>query len=191
MNDRTGSRPAPMRGGIFLAAALALAGCATQGGGTSSSGMSARTGASAAGSNAAMKIASDGSALWNSRNLQELAKGYAPNATFSSPLMPGPVPVKEMFDSLQSLFAAVPDAKIQVLSAAPAGDNMVVEQWVVSGTWTAPFTNGPLAGIAPTGKQFSLPGATIYQLQDGKVVAETQYYDQLTYLAQLGMVRRQ
>lgn len=189
MNDRKESRLAPVCSGVLLAV-LMLAGCATQGSGASSSGTSARTGTSAAGG-AAMKMASDGSALWNSHNIQELAKVYAPNATFSSPLMPGPVPVKEMFASLQSLFAAVPDAKVQVLSAVPAGDNMVVEQWVVTGTWTAPFTSGPLAGLNPTGKQFSLPGASIYQLQDGKVVAETQYYDQLTYLAQLGMVRRQ
>jgi len=135
-------------------------------------------------------MASDAAAAWNSHNIQEISKGYTNGATFSGPFMTGPVPAQAMFESLRELFVAVPDARIKVVSAAPAGENMIAEQWVIAGTWTAPFAGGILAGMAPTGKTFILPGASFLHVQGDKIVSEIQYYDQLMYIAQLGILQK-
>ncbi|MDB5823918.1 MAG: SnoaL-like polyketide cyclase [Herminiimonas sp.] len=172
---------------VVYAASLAIGSLAVLGG-CASEGSSAM--ASGAPASAAMQRASDGVAIWNSHNLDAISQRYQPGATFSSPITGGAVPVAQMLTSLQGLFAAAPDVKVQVASVAAPDERTMVQQWVVSGTWTAPFSSGVLAGITPTGKAFTVPGATFFKLQDGKIISETQYYDQLAYIAQLGVLQK-
>jgi ketosteroid isomerase-like protein len=40
----------------------------------------------------------------------------------------------------------------------------------------------------PTGKSFSVPGASIIELQAGKIKRETLYWDSATFLRQLGLM---
>jgi steroid delta-isomerase-like uncharacterized protein len=166
---------------LALGTLLELGGCASNGSSTMSNSTSAGIG---------MQRATEGSAVWNSHNLDAIAQRYQPDATFSSPITGGAVPVAQMLTSLRGLFAAAPDVKVQVASVAIPDENTMVQQWVVNGTWTAPFSSGVLAGIPPTGKAFTVPGATFFKLKDGKILSETQYYDQLAYIVQLGVLQK-
>ncbi|MDB5854788.1 MAG: hypothetical protein JWR22_2829 [Herminiimonas sp.] len=166
---------------LAIATLGALGGCASEGPSTATRGASP---------NAAMLRANEGAAVWNSHNLDAIAQRFQPSATFSSPITGGAVPVARMLTSLQGLFAAVPDARVQVASVATPDEETMVQQWVVNGTWTAPFSSGVLAGVPPTGKTFTVPGASFIKFKDGKIISETQYYDQLAYMAQLGVLQK-
>lgn len=79
-------------------------------------------------------------------------------------------------------FDAFPDVRFDVASVFAAGDRVALE-WVMTGTHT-----GPLQDLPPTGKPFSLQGCSIIQLRDGRILRNTDYWDFMTFLHQLGVM---
>jgi steroid delta-isomerase-like uncharacterized protein len=77
---------------------------------------------------------------------------------------------------------AFPDASLTVDDQVREG-NRVVSRWTARGTHT-----GELAGIAATGKQVTVSGVTIVQVEGGKVVDGWTSWDRLGLLVQLGAV---
>jgi steroid delta-isomerase-like uncharacterized protein len=82
---------------------------------------------------------------------------------------------------LDRLFTAVPDFKVDVTNGFVAGDEAVVE-WEISGTYSADFPGLPPA----VGQHFSLRGASVFELTDGKIRRYTEYWDAYAFLVQLG-----
>jgi steroid delta-isomerase-like uncharacterized protein len=82
---------------------------------------------------------------------------------------------------LDRLFTAVPDFTVDVTNGFVAGDQAVVE-WVISGTYSADFPGLPPAA----GQHFSLRGASVFELTDGKIRRYTEYWDAYAFLVQLG-----
>jgi predicted ester cyclase len=80
---------------------------------------------------------------------------------------------------------AFPDARITIVSTMEAGDTIVTEG-VYGGTHTGPM-EGPQGTIPPTGRKIELPFADIFKVRGGKVVAHHLYFDQMTFMAQLGL----
>jgi hypothetical protein len=68
------------------------------------------------------------------------------------------------------------------LRAGFGSDEWAAAEWLFSGTDT-----GGVAGD-PTGKRFEVWGATIFELAEGKVRRNTDYYNPNTVLAQLGLL---
>jgi ketosteroid isomerase-like protein len=67
-----------------------------------------------------------------------------------------------------------------------AGDLVVVE-----GTWNGTHTGpmpGPQGEVAPTGKRARVPFAGIVRVRDGKVASIHNYFDQMTFMAQFGLM---
>jgi len=79
-------------------------------------------------------------------------------------------------------FTCTPDLKIEVQSLFVAGDWAGAE-WIQSGTYT-----GEVAGVEVTGKHFSGRGASIIELREGKIRREAMYWDELSFLRQLGVM---
>ena len=82
---------------------------------------------------------------------------------------------------LDRLFTAVPDITFDVSNGFVAGDHAVVE-WTVSGTYSSDFPGLPPA----TGQRFSFRGASVMQLEGGKIQHYTEYWDAYVFLVQLG-----
>jgi steroid delta-isomerase-like uncharacterized protein len=76
-------------------------------------------------------------------------------------------------------FQAAPDLHINLI-AGFGTDDWAAAEWILSGTDT-----GGMAGMS-TGKRFTVRGATIFQVQDGQVRRDTDYYNARTVLQQLG-----
>jgi len=66
------------------------------------------------------------------------------------------------------IFATIPDFKLEILSLFIA-DNWVGSEWIMTGTSTI-------------GKTFSTQGASISELQEGKIKRNTDYYDPSSFL---------
>lgn len=86
----------------------------------------------------------------------------------------------------QAFLTAAPDQRLEVLRTFEDGDTIIVEG-TYSGTQTGQLV-GPHSTIPATGKAFSFPYADILQVRDGKVISHRIYWDNATFLAQLGVL---
>lgn len=126
---------------------------------------------------------------WDKRDAKAISASYDSQGTFLSPSTGGPLSGPALTAYLQSLFAAVPDFKVDIVQTDILGDGRIADQWVVRGTWTQPFLGGPLAGAQPTGKSFVLKGASFHDMDGTKVRSTVQYWDQVSFLTQLGLIQ--
>jgi predicted ester cyclase len=78
--------------------------------------------------------------------------------------------------------AAFSDISITVEDQIAEGDK-VVSRWTIRGTH-----KGEYMGIAPTGKQVTITGISIYRIEKGKIVEDWANSDMLGMLQQLGAI---
>jgi predicted ester cyclase len=87
---------------------------------------------------------------------------------------------------MDAFWTAAPDGRHRIVKAHETDDTIVVEG-VFSGTHTGPLAS-PQGPIPATGQAFSFPYADVLQIRDGKVVAHSVYWDNMTFLGQLGLL---
>ena len=86
-------------------------------------------------------------------------------------------------DYFRELFAAAPDAELS-LSRLVTGEREAAAEWRLRGT----FDGAAFHGIEPTGKPFELRGVDFFELEDGKLVSNTGYYDGAEFARQIGLL---
>ena len=72
-----------------------------------------------------------------------------------------------------------PDQRNELVSLRHADDAVVVEFWLL-GTH-----HGPIAGVAPTGREFKCRMTALFLFEGAKIVCERVYFDSATILRQL------
>lgn len=172
-------RSAPPVALMLGAVALMLSGCASQSGGSTSN---------VPDESAMMKTFSQYKEAWSRRDPSGVSSAMHPAGTFTSPAAGEKLPPQAFAGYMQVLFGAVPDFQAEVKQVGKLDDNTLAEEWEVRGTWTQPFAADPLAGLAPTGKTFVLPGSTVIGFKDGKMVSQVQYFDNMSLVTQIGAV---
>ena len=60
---------------------------------------------------------------------------------------------------------------------------------IMTGTFTKPMPIGGGKFIQPTGKKFAVPMCTVGRWKNGVMVEEFLYWDNLTYLKQIGIAQ--
>jgi predicted ester cyclase len=104
--------------------------------------------------------------------------------------LPGGPPMHgiEAFLGYGRIFAtAFPDIHMQVRSAVESGDHIVVEG-TFAGTHTGPLATPDGNEIPPTGKRVEFAFADAFDVEDGNITAHRVYFDQMTLMAQLGLL---
>jgi steroid delta-isomerase-like uncharacterized protein len=89
----------------------------------------------------------------------------------------------EIHSFFSATFAAMPDVET-TLTRLVAGDSSAAVEWRMSGH----FTGAPFQGIEPTGKRVEVRGLDLFELEDGKLVSNTAYYDGMSFARQIGML---
>ena len=84
----------------------------------------------------------------------------------------------------EGFLAAVPDMRHEIVRSFEDGDTIIVEG-VYSGTQTGPFET-PQGTIPPSGNSFAFPYADFVQVRDGLCVSHRVYWDNVSFLAQIG-----
>jgi steroid delta-isomerase-like uncharacterized protein len=85
----------------------------------------------------------------------------------------------------EGIFAAFPDFKVELTSRF--GDrSWAGMEWIISATH-----KGDLPGMPATNKSFSIRGATIIEMQSGKIRRNSDYWDLATFLKQVGLMPTQ
>ena len=89
---------------------------------------------------------------------------------------------EELKAFIKTTLAAFPDYKVKVKSFFIAGD-WVGSKWIMSDTRTGPSPN-----LSPTKKRFSIRGASITELQEGKIKRNSDYWNMTSFLHQVGLM---
>jgi steroid delta-isomerase-like uncharacterized protein len=89
---------------------------------------------------------------------------------------------EELKAFFQNMFVWSPDVKFESKSAFNAGD-WAASEWVMSGTHT-----GNTPQLPATGKKFSIRGASINQIHNGKVSRQSDYWNLMSFLQQVGLM---
>ncbi len=72
-----------------------------------------------------------------------------------------------------------------IVDAFGQGDK-IVKHWNFRGTHTGDFF-----GIPATGKEVNLDGITLVKMKDGKIAQEQDFFDNLEFMQQLGLIPRE
>jgi steroid delta-isomerase-like uncharacterized protein len=83
---------------------------------------------------------------------------------------------------IRETFAWSPDIKFELKSFFTAGD-WAASEWIMSGTHS-----GDAPGMPATGKAFSVPGAWITEMHDGKIKRNSDYWNLAAFMQQVGML---
>jgi steroid delta-isomerase-like uncharacterized protein len=84
----------------------------------------------------------------------------------------------------EETFTGIPDLHLDIVALAEQGDDVFVH-WRLTGTH-----NGPVLGIAPTGKPVDLEGIDHFVVRDRRVSSAFIVFDQMQYARQIGMMPR-
>ncbi len=86
-------------------------------------------------------------------------------------------------DHFAALFAAMPDAHIELDRIAADGET-VFAHWHLTGT----FSGAPFQGIEATGRSIDMRGNDCFTIRAGKVAANFIAYDGMTFAVQAGVL---
>ena len=86
-------------------------------------------------------------------------------------------------DFAKSVWAAYPDASLEIISRGDTGGGLVATQLIIHGTHTGPFMDG----TPPTGRTVAYPGASFVQVEGDKIRSQHDYLDRQTVAELLGL----
>ena len=95
-------------------------------------------------------------------------------------ILRGPGEVRDFF---AELFTAVPDFEF-VVERITADERVAAVQWRASGM----FEGGAFQDVDPTGRRVELRGCDCVEVEDGKLVRNTAYWDNMAFARGIGMM---
>lgn len=124
--------------------------------------------------------------LYNRHDFGEITTSYAPDAVEITP-QGTYTGYEAIAGRYREHWGTFPDGHIEPFSWTVEGDTAVVE-YTWTGTHTGPMTGPDGTQIPPTGKHVAFPVVSAFQVRDGRTVSHRVYWDQLSALAQLGVM---
>lgn len=107
---------------------------------------------------------------------------------FEAPLLPEPLNGPEAFGQfIGGFLTAFPDLQVETTRAFGQDDWVCVEH-VTSGTHTGPMGTPDGQTIPPTNKKMRFEDVLVFRVKDDKITSRRLYFDQLGFMAQLGLV---
>jgi hypothetical protein len=99
--------------------------------------------------------------------------------------------LKRHIEDMKAMFVYAPDTRIKV---HPIRFGNATGEWTcvssfMEGTFTVPMPVGDGKFIQPTGKAFKLPMCTIGHWKNGVMFEESLYWDNQTYMSQMGIAK--
>lgn len=134
-----------------------------------------------------IRIAVEGFEALNAHDVSRMKESRASGYVFEGPGGSGPAGSDEEAAYLQGFIDAFPDLHFD-LTHKIAQDDVVVINWVVTGTHDGPLRTPSGGSVPATGRKGSVPGSNTIEFKDGKVVSNRSYWDMASLLAQLGLM---
>ena len=125
---------------------------------------------------------------YNAHDLAKMRDYLRPDVLFVVPdagELKGP---DQVLGYMKAYFNAFPDAKLEPVASYDVG-HTTIDEWIFRGTHTGPLVLPNGETIAPTGRRVSVPGIDIETFDDeGLLLGDRAYFDQLDFLIQLGLM---
>jgi steroid delta-isomerase-like uncharacterized protein len=129
------------------------------------------------------KLIDDHFKALKAHDVKSIASGYADDAQVFSPnwegAKTGPAGMTEVYTRY---FSSSPDLTYEIKNIIYAGDNVVVE-YTSAGTLSNPEPPTP---DYMKGKKYTLNYCAIFTIKNNKIIKETDYFDQVAFLRQMG-----
>jgi steroid delta-isomerase-like uncharacterized protein len=120
---------------------------------------------------------------WNSKDVEARKQCYSSDVSVEIPGMR-----LQGLDQVQQVEAvfweALPDSQLKITEELVAGD-AVIREGILTGTHTGTFRT-PQGEVPPSGNAVNLRYAAVKRIDDGKVVSEHLYFDQMEFMMQIG-----
>lgn len=122
-------------------------------------------------------------AAWNAHSPDQMADLFTDDGVYEDLAFEFVMQGKQGVAAWVSItLAGAPDAHAELVYAFQAGDRAAAH-WIFSGTHTGAW--GP--DLPPTGNAFSLPVATLFELEGERIRRVGDYYNLATWLRQVGL----
>ena len=128
------------------------------------------------------KMLREENAAWNAHDVDRIAAFYTDDCVKEDLAIGKATRGKtEMRALIGGAFTAMPDMKIELVTLFDCGDWAATE-WIMSGGYSNDYPGMPVA----TGRRFSVRGASIMELRNGKISRISDYWDFASFLRQVG-----
>jgi predicted ester cyclase len=97
--------------------------------------------------------------------------------------------IAKHIDDLKAMFVYAPDTSIKTHPIKFGTEEWTCVTGVMTGTFSKPMPTPDGKTIAPTGKSFRISMATIGQWKDGKMIAESLFWDNQDFMRQIGLAK--
>ena len=122
-------------------------------------------------------------AAWNAHSPEQLAALFTDDGVYEDLAFEFVLQGKQGVATWVTItLAGAPDARVELVYAFRDGDRAAAH-WIFSGTHTAAW--GP--ALPPTGRPFSLPVASLFELEGELIRRVGDYYNLATWLRQVGL----
>jgi len=134
-----------------------------------------------------IKLVNRGDKAIKDRDFNTLENLYAEDAIAIMSGSPEPIKGNKMIAEISRQYLeSFPDSHIE--NELEIGQ----DSWVcVAGTWngtnTGPLTMPDGTSIAATNKRVKIPMCTLFNVKDGKIIEQRDYFDMMTFMDQLGL----
>ena len=95
--------------------------------------------------------------------------------------------IEKHIEDLKAMFVYAPDTSIKVHPVKVGSGEFTAVIGVMTGTFTKPKPIGDGKFIQPTGKKFSINMCTVGHWKDGVMIEEWLFWDNATYMKQIGI----
>jgi hypothetical protein len=97
--------------------------------------------------------------------------------------------IAKHIEDLKAMFVYAPDTKIESHPIKFGSGDWTCVTGVFTGTFSKPMPIGGGKTIKPTGKKFSLPMCTVGHWKDGKMIEESLFWDNQTFMKQVRLAK--
>ncbi len=124
----------------------------------------------------------------NARDWDRAFETYAESVVAHVPGVQEPLKGVEAIKGwMTPFFEAFGDMKATIVNSFGQGDWVVVEE-ELTGTHTGTLVNPDGSEIPPTNKTIKMWSADVIKVEDGKITEQRSYFDNLGFMAQLGLM---
>ena len=117
---------------------------------------------------------------WDAHDTNAILATFTADGRYSDPVGGKDLAGQDYVDYANSLFAAFPDLKLELVANISASNGMVAAPWLLFGTH-----DGAMGELQATGKSIVLPGCDFIVVTDGKIKEVRGYFDPEYLMEQL------
>jgi hypothetical protein len=125
--------------------------------------------------------------VFSNQKWEQLSRSHAKDILVHWPDGHTTTGIEKHIEDLKAMFVYAPDTRIKVHSVKFGSGEWTSVIGEMEGTFTKPMPTGGGKTIAPTGKSFKIPMCTVGRWKNGVMVEEYLFWDNQTYMKQLGL----